>query len=101
MAEASLVLFEVRDHVATITLNRPEKLNALSAELVEELVGAFARARQDDAVRTVVMTGSGRAFSAGADLGGRRGDDKGRSIEEWWATLQGNIDRQMLIRDFP
>lgn len=54
--------------VLTLTLDRPEKRNALSAELVEHLSDALAEAGADEAVRVVVLTGSGRAFSAGADL---------------------------------
>jgi enoyl-CoA hydratase len=55
--------------VATITLNRPEKLNAYTVEMGDEVVDAFARARADDAVRAVILTGAGgRAFVAGADI---------------------------------
>src|SRR5690242_5113124 len=74
MVEQALVLYETREHVAHLTLNRPEKLNALSRELLAELIAAFERARADDDVRAVVLTGSGRAFSSGADLGGPRGE---------------------------
>jgi 3-hydroxypropionyl-coenzyme A dehydratase len=65
-----LVLYEVRDGVATVTLNDPEKRNRLSAEMLAELVEAIRRARDDDAARAVVLTGAGKAFCAGADLGG-------------------------------
>jgi enoyl-CoA hydratase/carnithine racemase len=100
MDTPSLVLYETRDHVARITLNRPEKLNALSPAVVDELLAAFARARDDDDVRAVVLTGSGRAFSAGADLGGTR-SGFGRGIDDWWARLDDNLTRQMMVRDFP
>jgi enoyl-CoA hydratase len=95
-----LVLTEKRDLIATITLNRPEKLNALSRELVAELVEAFEALREDEAVRAVVLTGAGRAFSAGADLGGQRGEH-GRTIEEWEARMAENQARQFMVRDFP
>jgi enoyl-CoA hydratase/carnithine racemase len=62
------VLYSVRDGVATITLNRPDKLNALTAEMIEELFAAFDRTDGDDNVRAVIVTGAGRAFCAGADL---------------------------------
>jgi enoyl-CoA hydratase/carnithine racemase len=62
------VLYERRGPAAWITLNRPEKLNAISAELRDALVRAFDRAEGDDEVRVVVVTGAGRAFSAGFDL---------------------------------
>ncbi|MGH6881243.1 MAG: enoyl-CoA hydratase/isomerase family protein, partial [Hypericibacter sp.] len=56
-------------HVATIRLSRPEKLNALSLEMYDDLGRAFAEVRDDDEIRTVVLTGAGdRAFCVGADL---------------------------------
>lgn len=58
----------VADGVATITLDRPEKLNAFTATMMAELLDAFDRTDADDAVRAVVVTGAGRAFCAGADL---------------------------------
>ena len=60
----------VTDGVATITLNRPDKLNALNGEMFEGLMAAFDRTDGDDSVRAVVVTGAGRAFCAGADLSG-------------------------------
>lgn len=56
------------DGVATITLNRPESMNSLSVDLKEALLAVLTEARQDDAVRAVVLTGSGRAFCVGQDL---------------------------------
>jgi len=62
------ILFEVADGIATITLNRPEKLNAYTLEMGEEIVNAFARIRTDAGVRVVILTGAGRGFCAGVDL---------------------------------
>ncbi|MCS7207130.1 MAG: enoyl-CoA hydratase/isomerase family protein [Dehalococcoidia bacterium] len=63
------ILWEVREGVALITLNRPDKLNALNSTLLGELEDALFRAERDDGVRVVVLTGAGeRAFSAGADI---------------------------------
>jgi 2-(1,2-epoxy-1,2-dihydrophenyl)acetyl-CoA isomerase len=59
---------EIDDAVATIILNRPDALNALTVLLKEELLGAFAAVADDDAVRAIVLTGTGRAFCAGQDL---------------------------------
>ena len=56
--------------VATITLNRPEKMNAFTAQMRDDLVAAFDASDADDAVRVVIVTGAGRAFCAGADLSG-------------------------------
>jgi len=60
--------WSVAGRILTLTLNRPEQLNALSIEMVEELVHAFGTASEDDAVGAIVVTGAGRAFCAGADL---------------------------------
>jgi len=62
------ILYEVRDRVATVTLHRPDKRNALDAALVTALRTALDAAAADEAVRVVVLTGAGKAFSAGADL---------------------------------
>jgi enoyl-CoA hydratase/carnithine racemase len=73
--EYEQLLYEVADGVATATLNRPEQRNALSGQLLTELVDAIKRARDDDEVRAVVLTGAGdKVFCAGADLGGFAAD---------------------------
>jgi enoyl-CoA hydratase/carnithine racemase len=75
MADPTL-LYEVSDGVARLTLNRPERRNALSWDLVGSLREAFAQAKADPDVRVCVLTGAGeRAFCAGADLGGMASDD--------------------------
>jgi enoyl-CoA hydratase/carnithine racemase len=63
------IRYEVQDHVLTITLHRPDRLNAFTGTMARELIEAFDRADADDEVRAVVVTGAGRAFCAGADLG--------------------------------
>lgn len=82
MATYETIVYEVAERVARITLNRPEARNALSDRMTEELLDAFARAKADEGVRVIVLTGSGdRAFCAGADLGGLgRAQQEGRSI---------------------
>ena len=67
----SPVLYHAAEGVATITLNRPDVLNALNSPLMLELRAAVERAAQDEAVRAVVLTANGRGFCAGADLAGR------------------------------
>jgi enoyl-CoA hydratase/carnithine racemase len=62
------LLYDVTDGVAVVTLNRPDKLNAFTVEMADELVAVFGRASEDDAVRAVVVTGAGRAFCSGMDL---------------------------------
>lgn len=68
------LLYEVADEIATITLNRPAKLNAYTPAMGAELVEAFRRADADQAARVVVLTGAGRAFCAGADIAGFASD---------------------------
>jgi enoyl-CoA hydratase/carnithine racemase len=67
------ILYEVQDQVLTITLNRPERLNAFTKTMGRELIEAFDRSDADDDVRAVIVTGAGRGFCAGADLQGGGG----------------------------
>ena len=82
----STLLFQVRDAVATITVNRPEKLNALDATVIAELGDAASRLREEPDIRGAILTGAGpKAFVAGADIGEIAGqgpvDGKRRSLE--------------------
>jgi 2-(1,2-epoxy-1,2-dihydrophenyl)acetyl-CoA isomerase len=74
--------YEVADAVATITLDRPDALNALTVELKQELLAAFRAIDRDRAVRAVVLTGAGRAFCAGQDLNERLEPDATPLAEE-------------------
>lgn len=89
----SLVLTHLADGIATITLNRPEKLNALTRPLCDELIAALRATSTDRNVRAVVITGAGRAFCAGADLTilGSDGD----------ALVRGGKEIALLIRSTP
>jgi enoyl-CoA hydratase/carnithine racemase len=68
--EYSQIRYDVADHVATITLHRPDQLNAFTGTMMRELIDAFDQVDADDDVRAVVVTGAGRGFCAGADLSG-------------------------------
>jgi enoyl-CoA hydratase len=68
MADFENIIYEVEDNTGWITLNRPERLNALSRPLLEELEQALNAAKEDDEVRSIVIKGAGRAFSAGYDM---------------------------------
>jgi enoyl-CoA hydratase/carnithine racemase len=82
------IRYEVDDHVLTITLNRPDRLNAFTPTMGRELIEAFDRADEDDEVRAIVVTGEGRGFCAGADLGA------GGSTFDWRDRQQdGEIPR--------
>ena len=73
--ELTHVLYEVRDRIATVTLNQPEKRNPLSAQMLHDIIGALHEAGRDPEVRVVILTGAGdKAFCAGADLSGFGGD---------------------------
>jgi enoyl-CoA hydratase/carnithine racemase len=95
------LLYAVEDGIATITLNRPERMNALTHDLEEELHRAFDKADADRAVRVIILTGAGRAFCAGydqatpTDAGPRRIDPRGKShadyIEFWQRNDCGRV----------
>ncbi len=68
LPDLQTLLYDVSDGVATVTLNRPDKLNAFTARMRQELVAVFDQTDADDTVRAVIVTGAGRAFCAGADL---------------------------------
>ncbi|HEX8501689.1 MAG TPA: enoyl-CoA hydratase family protein [Pyrinomonadaceae bacterium] len=81
MLEPKSFLYEVREGVAWVTLNRPERLNALTFEVYRELTDAFAALRDDAAVRAVVVTGAGRAFCSGGDVRDIIGELQSRDAE--------------------
>lgn len=90
------ILYEIEDRVLTVTLNRPERLNAYTTQMGDELIDAFERANNDDQIRVIVVTGAGRAFCAGADLekGGQTFDYRARGLGE---SLTDKRDRGGLI----
>lgn len=69
------ILSHISDHIATITLNRPDAMNALNDQIVAELYDAMLAAENDPQVRVIVLTGAGRAFCAGGDVNGMGGGD--------------------------
>lgn len=98
------IQYETRGHVAVLTLNRPERLNAISPGLRQETHAAVETAWADDAVRALVVTGAGRGFCAGVDLTGAR-PDPGASQNErldefgWvgrWARLLHDFDKPVI-----
>ncbi|MCZ7666377.1 MAG: enoyl-CoA hydratase-related protein [Chloroflexi bacterium] len=68
MSVYETLIYEIQDNVAILTMNRPERRNALNAQLNADLLSAFQQAQADETVRAVVLTGAGKGFCAGADL---------------------------------
>ena len=62
------ILYEIEDNILTITLNRPEKLNAFNFNMQSDLIDAIDKANNDDEVKAIIVTGAGRGYCAGADL---------------------------------
>jgi 2-(1,2-epoxy-1,2-dihydrophenyl)acetyl-CoA isomerase len=95
--EASMyerITYTIDDGIATITFDRPEKLNAYTPEAGEEAVDAFHRVRDDESVRVVILTGRGRAFCAGVDLDRLKAHMSG--------TFAGpELGSESSVRDFP
>ena len=110
MANYEFITLEHRGHVAVLTLSNPDRLNALSAAMRDEVADALAAARANDDVRAVVLTGAGRGFCAGADLaagaavmaeGGQARPTQNDKLDEmgWvgrWATMWAGFDKPVI-----
>ena len=77
----STILYNITDNILTITLNRPEKLNAFNRNMMSEMIDALDQADSDDNIRAIIVTGAGRGFCAGADLS-RGGDTFNAEMRE-------------------
>ncbi|MGN6378637.1 MAG: enoyl-CoA hydratase/isomerase family protein [Gaiellales bacterium] len=97
---SEVVLYETRGPAAWITLNRPDKLNALNKPVLAGLHEAFERAVADDEVKVVVVTGAGRAFSAGYDLADEAAGSYG-GAHDWHHVLGVDIDATMRLWSLP
>ncbi len=95
------VLYDRVEAIAVLTLNRPEKLNAFSAEMPSDLMAALHRAGADDAVCVVVLKGAGRAFSAGYDVEPGEHSPQEKGITQDREILQGMIDKWLQVYEFP
>ena len=94
------ILFErdATDAFATITLNRPDKLNSMNGDLIEELDAAIARAVREPEINAVILTGAGRAFTTGYDL---NSDDFELDVEGWRDNIAANCAKLMNIYAAP
>ena len=104
------IVYETADGVATITLNRPERMNAFTNTMIAEWARALEQARLDDEVRAVIVTGAGRGFCAGADLRGESGVPETARTEgtvsaasrrNWLRDGVHNVPRQVALLDKP
>ena len=91
---SELILYEQIDAVAVISLNRPQRLNAMNQAMLDELNQAASQAEQDKTVRAVVLTGTGTAFSSGFDLKAQA-ENTPHGIAEWRPVLRRNFDACM------
>lgn len=89
------LLLDITDGIATVTLNRPDKLNAYTVGMGEDIVDAFAALKHDEAVRAVILTGAGRGFCAGVDL------DHLKEQAGATAASGPRLGEERLVREFP
>ena len=94
MPEYQEILYEKKRRGALITLNRPDAMNAISRSMIKELHQALDEVEEDNEVRAVVLTGAGRAFSAGMDQGNRAG--RRRDIHWPYGIVHGQTAAEVL-----
>ena len=99
----SAVLCEIEDGIATLTLNLPTKLNPIAKDLQVALRDALARVAGDRSVRAVVLTGAGKAFCAGADLGAMQTPDSGKTLGDETADWMQSLSNPLIsaMRSLP
>ncbi len=90
------ILYEENDHVATITLNRPDRLNALTTQMGDELLEAMQTADQSEDIRVIVLTGAGRGFCAGADMSNL----SAAAEKDWSSDDSTQVERTVPPRSF-
>ena len=92
------ILYDIKDKVLTITLNRPDRLNAYTGQMQSNLIEAFDKAGKDDEIRAIIVTGAGRGFCAGADLGAG-GNTFNREVRNNKGETEGIKDDPEWMRD--
>jgi enoyl-CoA hydratase len=97
------ITLEKKDRIGTLTLNRPEKLNALSPILINEFVEAITQVEKDSEIKVLIIRGAGRAFSTGYDLGGGGQSGVGNTftIDDDRRVLQRYVENWLRLRDLP
>jgi 2-(1,2-epoxy-1,2-dihydrophenyl)acetyl-CoA isomerase len=97
----STVTVDINDRLATVTLNRPEKLNALNQELLDALPGVLQRLAEDDEVRCVVLAGAGRGFCAGGDVSAMASGEAPTGMTDPVKRLRGQEEASRLLHEMP
>jgi 2-(1,2-epoxy-1,2-dihydrophenyl)acetyl-CoA isomerase len=95
------LLETVADGVATLTLNRPDRLNALSTPIMDGLLEALPRLERDEAIGAIVLTGAGRAFCAGGDVKNMAEGSVQHAVEEAVTNLRGRMEVSRLLHEIP
>lgn len=95
------VNYQVNEGIGTITLNRPDKMNAFNGQMLADFAAALTQAEHDDSVRVVILKGAGRTFSAGYDISRGESTPHDRNISEDRDRLQAAIDQWLRVWDFP
>ena len=100
------VLYDKKENIVTITMNRPDKRNALNAQLLNDIDAAFAQAELDDDARVVIFTGAGPSFSAGYDIKGSPYTSVPDGYETWTSsnalrTIRKISERYKMIMYYP
>jgi len=98
---SEIILTSISDHLATVTLNRPEKLNALNGELLDALPGVLQRLAEDTAVRCVILTGAGRGFCAGGDVSAMASGEAVSGMQDPVARLREQEEASRLLHEMP
>jgi 2-(1,2-epoxy-1,2-dihydrophenyl)acetyl-CoA isomerase len=106
MSSTDDLRFEIADHIATITLNRPERMNAFTFEMIDSWAAALIECRKNDDVRVVIVTGAGKAFCSGGDInamGDRLAGTPDKRKNELWGRIQRiplayeDLDKPVLV----
>jgi 2-(1,2-epoxy-1,2-dihydrophenyl)acetyl-CoA isomerase len=96
------ILYDVADQIATVTLNRPEKRNAYTPQMGEDVVAAFHAAREDASVRAVILTGAGQGFCAGVDLDALKAQQAQLASGQGASAGKGpKLGEEAFVRSFP
>jgi len=95
------VLVEIEDHLATVTLNRPEKLNAMNQELLDSLHGVLQAVADNDDVRCLVLTGAGRGFCAGGDVSAMASGEAVSGMQDPVKRLRQQEEASRLLHEMP